>query len=86
MLNLTGITHLEQRLKEVEAVGGEGLMLRAPNSFYETKRSQTLLKVKSTLEAEARVIAHQPSESSMPRSNNSLNCVSFTQLSLQLLG
>lgn len=34
----SGVQHLKQRLKEVEANGGEGLMLRAPRSFYEPYR------------------------------------------------
>ena len=35
-------------------------MLRKPGSFYETKRSNTLLKVKSFFDAEAVVIDHEP--------------------------
>jgi DNA ligase-1 len=52
--------HLVQELQRVEALGGEGLMLRQPASKYETGRSQTLLKVKTFQDAEARVIGHQP--------------------------
>jgi ATP-dependent DNA ligase len=33
-----GIQHLKDKLKEVEERGGEGIMLRAPNSLYEGKR------------------------------------------------
>jgi DNA ligase 1 len=51
-----GIDHLRARLAEVEAVGGEGLMLRKPGSRYEIGRSSTLLKVKSFRDAEARVV------------------------------
>lgn len=39
-------------------MGGEGVMLRAPNAAYERKRSDTLLKVKTFHDAEATVIAH----------------------------
>src|SRR5262249_43205009 len=42
-----GIDHLKQELARLEAVGGEGLMLRQPNSLYVAGRSLTLLKVKS---------------------------------------
>src|SRR5205823_2899933 len=42
----------------VVALGGEGLMLRKPESEYEPGRSQTLLKVKPFDDAEATVIAH----------------------------
>jgi DNA ligase-1 len=37
---------------------GEGLMIRDPNSLYEGKRSDTLLKVKKFDDAEAVVIGH----------------------------
>jgi DNA ligase-1 len=54
-----GLDHLQEELARVEALGGEGLMLRQPRSKYEVGRSTTLLKVKSFLDAEARVIEHQ---------------------------
>ena len=47
-------------LNRILAEGGEGLMLRQPGSLYETCRSNTLLKVKRFLDAEARVLKHQP--------------------------
>jgi DNA ligase-1 len=53
-----GLDHLRQELARVEALGGEGLMLRRPRSPYEVGRSTTLLKVKSFHDAEARVIGH----------------------------
>jgi DNA ligase-1 len=52
--------HLVKELERVEALGGEGLMLRQPGSNYETGRSQTLVKVKTFQDAEARVVGHQP--------------------------
>ncbi|HEV3255317.1 MAG TPA: DNA ligase [Gemmataceae bacterium] len=54
-----GIDHLREELARVEAVGGEGLMLRQPGSRYAAGRSSTLLKVKSFLDAEARVVGHE---------------------------
>src|SRR5687768_13141617 len=45
-------------LARVEALGGEGLMLRQPGSKYEVGRSATLLKVKSFRDAEAVVVSH----------------------------
>ncbi len=50
--------HLRAELARVEALGGEGLMLRKPGSKYEVGRSSTLLKVKTFHDAEARVVAH----------------------------
>jgi len=46
-------------LARLEALGGEGLMLRRAGSRYEGGRSTTLLKVKSFHDAEARVLQHQ---------------------------
>jgi DNA ligase 1 len=54
-----GIAHLQEELERVEALGGEGLMLRQPSSLYVAGRSSTLLKVKTFQDAEARVIGHQ---------------------------
>ena len=56
----TGVDHMRDELARVEALGGEGLMLRQPSSDYHTGRSMTLLKVKTFHDAEAVVIGHQP--------------------------
>lgn len=55
-----GVSHLREELARVEALGGEGLMLRKPGSRYEVGRSSTLLKVKSFFDAEALVVEHLP--------------------------
>ena len=55
-----GLDALRAELDRVEALGGEGLMLRRPGSRYEVGRSSTLLKVKRFHDAEARVVGHQP--------------------------
>jgi DNA ligase-1 len=55
-----GVEHLRAELARVEALGGEGLMLRRPGSRYEIGRSSSLLKVKTFLDAEARVVGHAP--------------------------
>ena len=49
---------IEDLLKEVEDLGGEGLMLRQPGSKYIPKRSNTLLKVKSFYDDEAKVVGY----------------------------
>jgi DNA ligase-1 len=54
------VDHLRQELARIEALGGEGLMLREPGSSYVAGRSTSLLKVKTFHDAEARVIGHQP--------------------------
>ncbi len=55
-----GTENLRQELGQVVALGGEGLMLRQPESLYEVGRSHTLLKVKRFHDAEAVVIRHLP--------------------------
>lgn len=51
--------HLKAELAQVDAKGGEGLMLREPKSLYENKRSKTLRKVKSLSDEEAKVVGHE---------------------------
>ncbi len=53
-------THMKEELARVEALGGEGVMMRRPGSLYEVGRSHSLLKVKSFYDAEAIVVGHQP--------------------------
>jgi DNA ligase-1 len=55
-----GVTQLLAERDRVVREGGEGLMLRQPESAYEARRSPTLLKVKPYDDAEATVIAHEP--------------------------
>ena len=55
-----GTRHLEAELARIEALGGEGLMLRQPGSEYEAGRSATLLKLKRFHDAEGRVVEHVP--------------------------
>ena len=53
-----GTAHLLAERDRIVQLGGEGLMLRKPESAYEAGRSPTLLKVKTHDDAEATVIAH----------------------------
>ncbi|GAA5852767.1 hypothetical protein JCM9279_003963 [Rhodotorula babjevae] len=70
-----GWEHLLERLEEVKAQGGEGLMLRQPGSEYIHKRSSTLLKVKTFHDAEARVVAHEPGKGKYVGMLGALECV-----------
>jgi DNA ligase-1 len=54
-----GLAHLRELLAGVIALGGEGLMLRQPESLYEVGRSHTLLKVKEFHDAEATVLDYE---------------------------
>jgi DNA ligase-1 len=55
-----GEAHLLAERERVVSLGGEGLMLRKPDSEYEVGRSPTLLKVKPYDDGEAIVTAHFP--------------------------
>jgi DNA ligase-1 len=55
-----GLDDLNTELRRIEALGGEGLMLREPGSLYKVGRSSSLLKVKTFHDAEATVMAHSP--------------------------
>lgn len=52
--------HLDEELVRIEALSGEGLMLRRPGSQYVPRRSDTLLKVKSFRDSEATIVNHEP--------------------------
>jgi DNA ligase-1 len=52
--------HLRQELHRVEALGGEGLIVRKPDALYTAGRSTEILKVKEFQDAEAVVVAHLP--------------------------
>ena len=52
---------LDNELKRVQGLGGEGLMMRKPKSLYENCRSKMLLKVKTFFDAEVSIIiCHLP--------------------------
>jgi DNA ligase-1 len=51
---------LSQELMRIEALGGEGLILRRRRSAYKAGRSRDILKVKSYSDMEAIVVAHIP--------------------------
>jgi DNA ligase-1 len=50
---------LEKMHKTLAAKGAEGLMLRAPGSYYESRRSKSLLKYKKFRDDEVRVEGHE---------------------------
>jgi DNA ligase 1 len=56
----TDLDHLRRELAHIESLGGEGLMLRQPASKYAAGRSTSLLKIKSFIDDEAKVIGHEP--------------------------
>ena len=52
--------HLREELARVEALGGEGLIVRDPEAGYRVGRSHQILKVKTCHDAEATVIKALP--------------------------
>ena len=70
-----GKDHLETAMVEMVELGGEGLMLRDPDSLYVGNRSTSLLKVKRWYDAEAKVIGHQPGKGRHKGRMGALVCV-----------
>ena len=52
--------HLDEEMKKVLEVDGEGMMIKDPKSKYEGTRSDKLLKVKQFEDAEATVYGYEP--------------------------
>lgn len=52
--------HLQHELQRIEELGGEGLIVRRPDTLYRGGRSAEILKVKNYQDAEARVLQHLP--------------------------
>ena len=52
--------HLEEELQRIEALGGEGLIVRKPDALYAAGRNPEILKVKNYQDAEATVVEHLP--------------------------
>jgi DNA ligase 1 len=67
-------THLEHFLKEVESKGGEGVVLRNPQTPYIAKRDESALKVKAFHDAECEVMAHHKGKGKYVDTLGSLTC------------
>ena len=65
---------LKSFLKEIEKAGGEGVVVRNPESKYVTKRDNNTLKVKSFYDAECEVMAHNMGEGKNKNLLGSLTC------------
>ena len=71
---IENMAQLVNTYKELTSKGAEGVMLRAPNSPYETKRSKYLLKYKIKDDAEAIVRGYTMGTSKYKGLLGSLNC------------
>jgi len=56
MKQCTGVPHLYEVYESIVNEGGEGIILRKPNSFYEPGLSETFLLVKQFTDVEVKVI------------------------------
>lgn len=65
---------VKQKLREIESLGGEGLVLRNPEAPYERKRSKQILKLKSTLDEECTVVEHHQGKGQFENHFGSLTC------------
>lgn len=70
----TSKQQLEDDLKKMIKLGGEGLMIREPGSVYERCRSKTLLKLKKFYDAEAVVIGYDPGKGRFTGAVGALKC------------
>ena len=65
---------LKRFLSEIEKGGGEGVVIRNPDTKYVTKRDPNSLKVKSFYDAECEVIEHHKGEGKYKNTFGSLTC------------
>jgi len=65
---------LKEWFQEILKKGGEGLILRNPDSVYITKRSNDMLKYKATLDHECRIIGYKLGNGKYAKSLGSFNC------------
>ncbi|HIG28191.1 MAG TPA: DNA ligase [Verrucomicrobiales bacterium] len=79
-----GTDHLISNLNRIVKTGGEGLMIRKPESEYETHRSPTLLKVKPYDDAEATVIGQSPGKGKFAGMMGSLQVITPEGLQFSL--
>lgn len=68
-------THFQSLVDKVLSIGGEGVMLRAPYSMYERRRSLTLYKWKPIYDADARVVGYEEGQNNAAGLVGSLICV-----------
>jgi len=70
----TSRQHVLDKLKEIETLGGEGLILRKAGSLYEGRRSSSLLKIKTFYDAEAVVTGYVPGKGKNKGVTGALKC------------
>jgi DNA ligase-1 len=67
--------HLQQFLMDIDSKGGEGVVVRDPKALYIAKRTNKALKVKTFLDKECRIIAHNGGHGKFKGLLGSVTCV-----------
>ncbi len=71
---INNIGEAKQYLAEIEKAGGEGVILRDPNAFYVSKRTDTYLKLKTYQDDECTVIEHLQGRGKYQNKLGSIKC------------
>lgn len=66
--------HAENFLAEIEALGGEGIVVRNPFIPYQQQRSSQILKFKTTQDEECEVVAHHQGKGQFAQVLGALSC------------
>jgi len=67
--------HLQQFLMDIDSSGGEGVVVRDPKALYINKRTNKALKVKTFLDKECRIIAHNSGHGKLKGLLGSVSCI-----------
>jgi DNA ligase 1 len=67
--------HLDELYQNITKAKGEGIMLREAGSYYEHKRSNTLLKIKPVYDDECIIIGYNPGTGKYQGKLGSFKCV-----------
>ena len=76
--------HLMAFLKTVEKRGGEGVVVRHPQTLYVAKRDSNSLKVKSFYDAECEVLEHHKGKGKYKNVLGSLTCKAENEMTFEL--
>lgn len=82
----SGMSDLEAELIQIEAQGGEGVMLRDPKSKYQAGRNNTLLKVKSFFDAECEIVGTYPGKGKFKGVIGGYECVMHQEMTVHVGG
>ena len=73
-IKVTSEADVKKHFDKLVAEGAEGVMLRAPNSPYDKKRSSNLLKVKQLFDAECKIVGYKMGTGKYAKMLGAFNC------------